>query len=237
MDWLETDPTGSGDRDVVILGDLNSYAMEESIDAIKAGPDDTVGTADDYTNLIATFGGPYAYSYTFDGQAGYLDHALSTATMLGQTTGADDWHINSDEPDILDYDTSFKPAGPGGALRAERVPDLRSRPGDRRAGPVRVRLQRVLQPCRQPAGGQRDEGGGRGPGAVQPRRRLRARRPRRGLPGLAAGRLRQRRPGRPGRADGGRRRVRAHLGRGERRVHLRLEDRARAGRARAASSS
>ena len=101
--------TGSGDRDVLIMGDLNSYAREQSISAIKAGPDDTVGTADDYTNLIATFGGPYAYSYTFDGQAGYLDHALSTATMLGQTTAAEDWHINSDEPDILDYDTSFKP--------------------------------------------------------------------------------------------------------------------------------
>ena len=25
-------------------------------------------------------------------------------------TGAADWHINSDEPDVLDYDTSFKPA-------------------------------------------------------------------------------------------------------------------------------
>ncbi len=109
VDWIESDPTGSGDRDVLIMGDLNSYAREQSISAIKAGPDDTVGTADDYTNLIATFGGPYAYSYTFDGQAGYLDHALSTATMLGQTTAAEDWHINSDEPDILDYDTSFKP--------------------------------------------------------------------------------------------------------------------------------
>ena len=26
-------------------------------------------------------------------------------------TGAADWHINSDEPDVVDYDTSFKPAG------------------------------------------------------------------------------------------------------------------------------
>ncbi|HYH47873.1 MAG TPA: PKD domain-containing protein, partial [Thermoanaerobaculia bacterium] len=30
--------------------------------------------------------------------------------LVGQVTGAADWHINSDEPDILDYDTSFKPA-------------------------------------------------------------------------------------------------------------------------------
>jgi hypothetical protein len=26
-----------------------------------------------------------------------------------QVTGAADWHINADEPDLLDYDTSFKP--------------------------------------------------------------------------------------------------------------------------------
>lgn len=64
---------------------------------------------DDYTNLIARFQGPYAYSYVFDGQAGYLDHALASTTLAAQVTGATDWHINADEPDLLDYDTSFKP--------------------------------------------------------------------------------------------------------------------------------
>lgn len=109
VDWLTTDPTGSGDPDFLIMGDLNSYAQEDPIDAIKAGSDDTAGTGDDYTNLIAHFQGTYAYSYVFDGQNGYLDHALSSATMTAQVTGAADWHINSDEPDLLDYDTSFKP--------------------------------------------------------------------------------------------------------------------------------
>jgi predicted extracellular nuclease len=110
VDWLATDPTGSGDPDFLIVGDLNSYAQEETIDVIKAGPDDAAGTGDDYTNLISKYQGTYAYSYTFDGQAGYLDHALASASLLGQVTGAADWHINSDEPDVLDYDTSFKPA-------------------------------------------------------------------------------------------------------------------------------
>ena len=83
--------------------------MEDSVDAIKAGSDDTAGTADDFTNLIAKYQGPFAHSYVFDGQSGYLDHALASATLIGQVTGAADWHINSDEPDILDYDTTFKP--------------------------------------------------------------------------------------------------------------------------------
>jgi VCBS repeat-containing protein len=109
VDWIATDPTGSGDPDFLIVGDLNSYAKEESVAAIQAGPDDMAGTGDDYTNLIAHFHGAYAYSYTFDGQAGYLDHAIANASIFPQITGAADWHINSDEPDILDYDTSFKP--------------------------------------------------------------------------------------------------------------------------------
>jgi predicted extracellular nuclease len=110
VDWLATDPTGSGDPDFLIVGDLNSYAMEQTLDEIKAGSDDTAGTADDFTNLISHFHGPFAYSYTFDSQAGYLDHALANTSLLAQITGAADWHINSDEPDVIDYDTSFKPA-------------------------------------------------------------------------------------------------------------------------------
>ena len=109
VDWLASDPTGSGDPDFLIMGDLNSYAQEDPIDAIKAGADDTVGTSDDFSNLIFDYQGAYAYSYTFDGQAGYLDHALANTSLAAQITGAADWHINSDEPDVVDYDTSFKP--------------------------------------------------------------------------------------------------------------------------------
>jgi uncharacterized protein len=109
VDWLATDPTGSGDADFLIMGDLNSYAQEDPIDTVKAGADDTAGTFDDFTNLIAQYQGTYAYSYVFDAQAGYLDHALASASLLAQVTGAADWHINADEPDLLDYDTSFKP--------------------------------------------------------------------------------------------------------------------------------
>jgi predicted extracellular nuclease len=109
VDWLATDPTGSGDPDFLIMGDLNSYAQEDPIDAVQAGPDDTLGTADDYTNLIAQYQGAHAYSFVFDGMAGYLDHALSNQSLTAQVTGATEWHINADEPDLLDYDTSFKP--------------------------------------------------------------------------------------------------------------------------------
>ncbi len=109
VDWLATDPTGSGDADYLIMGDLNSYVKEDPIDAILAGPDDITGTNDDYTNLILQYQGEYAYSYVFDGQVGYLDHALASPSLAAQVSGAADWHINADETDVIDYDTSFKP--------------------------------------------------------------------------------------------------------------------------------
>jgi uncharacterized protein len=108
VDWLATDPTGSGDSDFLIIGDLNSYAKEDPIDAVKAGPDDVLGTDDDYRNLIEQYEGEHAYSFVFDGMAGYLDHGLASASLAAQVAGATEWHINADEPDILDYDTSFK---------------------------------------------------------------------------------------------------------------------------------
>ncbi len=108
VDWLAGDPTASGDSDTLIIGDLNSYDKEDPIDAIVAGSDDTAGTADDYTDLIRLFQGEDAYSYVFDGQIGYLDHALASADLVDQVTGVTVWHINADEADLIDYDTSFK---------------------------------------------------------------------------------------------------------------------------------
>ncbi len=108
VDWLAGDPTASGDSDFLIIGDLNSYDKEDPIDAIKAGPDDLPGTADDYTDLVFQFQGEAAYSYVFDGQLGYLDHALASAGLVAEITGLTDWHINADEPDLIDYEMTFK---------------------------------------------------------------------------------------------------------------------------------
>ena len=102
MSWLATDPTGIGDSDVVIIGDLNSYAKEDPITALIGGG---------FNNLIETLLGSDAYSFVFDGQWGYLDHALSSGNLVSQVTGITEWHINADEPSVLDYNTNFKSAG------------------------------------------------------------------------------------------------------------------------------
>lgn len=101
VNWLATDPTGSGDADFLVMGDMNSYAKEDPITTItNAG----------YVNLIASFVGADAYSYVFDGQSGYLDHALASPSLAAQATGVTEWHNNADEPTVLDYNVEFKTA-------------------------------------------------------------------------------------------------------------------------------
>jgi predicted extracellular nuclease len=99
VDWLATDPTNSGDPDYLILGDLNSYDKEDPIDVFVAGG---------YTDLLLNKLGEDAYSYVFDGQIGYLDYSMPNQDLLPEISGVTAWHINADEADLIDYDTSFK---------------------------------------------------------------------------------------------------------------------------------
>ena len=124
VDWLATDPTGSGSGNFLIIGDLNSYDKEDPIDAILAGADDTPSTADDYTDLIFKYQGENAYSYVFDGQIGYLDHALASSSLTPKTTGTTIWHINADEPDLIDYDMTFKLPAQDALYAPDRVSRL-----------------------------------------------------------------------------------------------------------------
>jgi predicted extracellular nuclease len=55
------------------------------------------------------------YSYVFDAQAGYLDHALATPKLAERITGVAKWHINSDEPQIEDTRSNATGATPFGS--------------------------------------------------------------------------------------------------------------------------
>jgi uncharacterized protein len=100
LQFINTVQSQSGDSDVVVIGDLNAYGKEDPILMLAAG-----GLQDQ----IARFNGDSDYSYVFDGEAGYLDHALASSSMAAQVTGTLHWHINADEPFVIDYNTEFKP--------------------------------------------------------------------------------------------------------------------------------
>jgi uncharacterized protein len=99
--WLGEDPTGTGEGSVLVMGDLNAYAREDPI---------TTFTRSGYTDLLHAHVGATAYTYVFNGQWGVLDHALASAALLPRVTGAAVWHINADEPPVLDFGTAFRSA-------------------------------------------------------------------------------------------------------------------------------
>ena len=92
----------AGDAKVLLIGDFNSYGHEDPIQAI---------VDKGYVNQLERFirgAGAMPYSYVFNGEAGYLDHALASAALNAQVAGAAEWHNNADEPTVVDYNTDGK---------------------------------------------------------------------------------------------------------------------------------
>ncbi len=83
----------------LIVGDLNAYTEEDPIQALEAAG---------YTGLSETFvAAADRYSFVFDGSSGELDHAMASPDLLDNVTGTTIWHIDADEPLILDYNLDF----------------------------------------------------------------------------------------------------------------------------------
>jgi predicted extracellular nuclease len=97
-DWLATDPTASGDPDILIIGDPNAHMLEDPITILEAAG---------FENLLKKYLGTDSYSFVFEGLAGALDHVLASQSLVGQVTGVSDWHINTDESPVHDYNLEF----------------------------------------------------------------------------------------------------------------------------------
>ena len=99
LDWLATDPTAAADPDYLVIGDFNAYPQEDPPRRL---------TAAGYVDLQESFQGDGGYTFVFDGQWGRLDYAFASPSLASQVTGAAAWHVNADEPSVLDYVTQFK---------------------------------------------------------------------------------------------------------------------------------
>jgi len=89
----------STDPDVLVIGDLNAYGAEDPVQTLVTGG---------LEHLSLRIPAAQRYSFVFGGQSGELDHALATPSLAAQVRGITPWHINSDEPPVLDYNTEFK---------------------------------------------------------------------------------------------------------------------------------
>lgn len=85
----------------LVVGDLNAYTAEDPVKALTGAG--LVGQTQRFVRPSQR------YSYVFDGQSGELDHALAGRALSRRVTGATIWHVNSDEPVFLDYNTEFNP--------------------------------------------------------------------------------------------------------------------------------
>ena len=85
------------DEDMLIVGDLNAYAKEDPIQTLLDA---------DLIDLHRAFHADSSYSYVYNGQLGYLDHAICNRSMYEQVTGMVAYHINSPEKDGYTYDGS-----------------------------------------------------------------------------------------------------------------------------------
>ena len=94
--FIPTVVAAAGDPDVLAVGDFNSYGHEDPIAFLTDN-----GMVNELERFVRPNGIPY--SYVFDGQSGYLDHALASGALNPQVAGVTEWHNNADEPDAIDY--------------------------------------------------------------------------------------------------------------------------------------
>jgi len=104
----------NADADVLLIGDLNAYGKEDPVRNLSSNG---------FKDLLETYVGSNDYSYVFDGEAGYIDHALATPSLSSQVTGAVHWHINADEPSVIDYNEEFKLSATGACAYTACSPD------------------------------------------------------------------------------------------------------------------
>lgn len=94
LSFITSWKTYYNDNDVLIMGDLNAYSKEDPVQTLIQGG---------YADMHRAFHADSAYSYVYNGAAGYLDNVLASETMRSQVTGVSVFHINSDEPAMFEY--------------------------------------------------------------------------------------------------------------------------------------
>ncbi len=96
--WLTEQYPQTG---VLIIGDLNAYAQEHPLTTLQLAG---------YVDLFKYLNKTLNYSYVYSGELGQLDHALVNEYLLAKVVDVSEWHINSDEPRVFDYNEEDKSA-------------------------------------------------------------------------------------------------------------------------------
>ncbi len=116
--------------DVLMLGDYNAYGKEDPVrlltdyngegrklvtapytfigdQAIDGAQGRELTKGYGYVNLVEHMHGTKAFSYTYAGELGSLDHAIGSGSVVAKLTEATDWHINSAENNMFEYSRRY----------------------------------------------------------------------------------------------------------------------------------
>lgn len=104
--WLDTLPKPDNLSGTLILGDLNTYIGERPLTIL----------GDEGFQRPAPLAGDSGHTYRFEGARGTLDYILPNEALQPRVIDGGVWHINADEPPVLDYNLEFHPPG-----RADRL--------------------------------------------------------------------------------------------------------------------
>ena len=101
LDFAADVADDADDPDVLVVGDLNAYRAEPPVTAFaRAG----------WVNLDEALPEEERYTYVYFGESGTLDYALASPSLAEQVSGMVNWHINADEPPVIDYDLTYNPS-------------------------------------------------------------------------------------------------------------------------------
>jgi predicted extracellular nuclease len=91
--WVNKLLGGLGADHALVLGDMNAYRKEDPIRQFRQAA---------YTELVEHVSGLPQHSYVYWGQAGTLDYAFATGSLVKFVRHAQIWHINVDWPQKME---------------------------------------------------------------------------------------------------------------------------------------
>jgi len=121
--------------DTVIVGDMNSYALEDPMlvltknttgKTLTTARDTFIGKTPQFNDagnpvtVTKTYGyinavsekdaekGKSSWSYSYNDEIGSLDHLLISSSLSNRLIDATDWHINAAESPLYDYNIDYK---------------------------------------------------------------------------------------------------------------------------------
>jgi predicted extracellular nuclease len=88
LGWLESLAEKRGTRNILVLGDMNAYRMEDPIQRFREG---------DFIDLVEQLSGLPQYTFLYWGQTGTLDYQFASTSMAGYAQAAQIWHVNASQ--------------------------------------------------------------------------------------------------------------------------------------------